>query len=61
MFRFLKTWNNFKYVFVGTIRLATTMVKRKGAAVLQELGVYYYHGAHLGLSNVITDRSGQVL
>ena len=48
-----------KHVFAGNTRLATTMVKRKGAAAPQELGVYYYHGDHLGSSNVITDRSGQ--
>jgi RHS repeat-associated protein len=47
-----------KHVFAGNTRLATTMVKRKGAAAT-ELGVYYYHGDHLGSSNVITDRSGQ--
>ena len=47
-----------KHVFAGNARLATTMVKRKGSAAT-ELGVYYYHGDHLGSSNVITDRSGQ--
>jgi len=46
-----------KHVFAGNTRLATTMVKRKGTAAT-ELGVYYYHGDHLGSSNVITTKTG---
>ena len=47
-----------KHIFAGNTRLATKMEKRKGTGAPTDLGLYYYHGDHLGSSNAITNRSG---
>ena len=47
-----------KHIFAGNTRLATKMEKRKGTGAPTDLGLYYYHGDHLGSSNAITNGSG---
>jgi uncharacterized protein RhaS with RHS repeats len=35
------------------------LVGKRYGRIPRELGIYYYHGDHLGSSNVITDRKGR--
>jgi len=47
-----------KHVFAGQTRIASKLCD-KDSQGLDETGVYYFHGDHLGSSSVITDEAGR--